>query len=343
MSAGRVSVFASTKTARLVGAMISAVTVSSCGSVEPGLHRETQHLTVEEGFFPGAGGLQLFYRKVGTGAETAVFLHGGPANMSDGGYSLDALAAGRTLITFDQRSGGRSQLLSDRTRLTAEYYVRDVEALRQHFGIKQMTLIGQSWGALLAAMYTARRPESVTRLVLLSPAPPAARFWPERWAKTVAAIGEAGFQRAMALNREMRIAPDDRVVALCKESNALFFRAYLNDVSALRRMPVGYCDFSPAALRHELDAPGLLAMGDYDLLPVLAKLQQPALVVEGADTKVPLDATRAWAAALPNAHLLLVSGASHLTWLEGDVPKLMLALSEFLRGELPQGVETVRH
>ena len=205
-----------------------------------------------------------------------------------------------------------------------------------------MTLIGHSWGALLAAMYTARHSESVTRLVLLSPAPPAARFWPERWAKTVAAIGEAGFQRAMALHREMGTASDDRVVALCKEFNALFFRAYLNDVSALRRMPVGYCDFSPAALRLERDAPGLLAMGDYDLLPVLAKLQQPALVVEGADTKIPLDATRAWAAALPNAHLLLVAGASHLTWLEGDVPKLMLALNQFLAGDLPQGVETVR-
>ena len=72
-------------------------------------------------------------------------------------------------------------------------------------------------------------------------------------------------------------------------------------------------------------------------------LPQPALVVEGADTKLPLDATRAWAAALPNAHLLLVPGASHLTWLEGDIPKLMRALSQFLAGDVPQGVETVRH
>ena len=92
VSAGRVSVIASAKTALLGGAMISAITLSSCGSVEPGLHRETQHLPVEEGFFSGTDGLQLFYRKVGTGADTAVFLHGGPANMSDGGYSLDGLA-----------------------------------------------------------------------------------------------------------------------------------------------------------------------------------------------------------------------------------------------------------
>jgi pimeloyl-ACP methyl ester carboxylesterase len=69
---------------------------------------------VEEGLFPGADGVKLFYRKVGTGPETAVYLHGGPLNLADGGYALDALAEGRTLIAFQQRSGGRSQLVGDK-------------------------------------------------------------------------------------------------------------------------------------------------------------------------------------------------------------------------------------
>ena len=48
--------------------------------------------------FRGADGIQLFYRKVGTGNSTAVYLHGGPLSLADGGYSLDALAVGRTLL-----------------------------------------------------------------------------------------------------------------------------------------------------------------------------------------------------------------------------------------------------
>ena len=319
----------------LLGAMLAATILSSCTAIETAQHSRVEPQTVEEGFFPGADGVQLFYRKVGIGGPAAVYLHGGPTSLADGGYSLDALAAGRTLIAFNQRSGGRSQLVDDPKRRSAEYYLRDLEALRQHFGITQMSLVGQSWGAMLAALYAARHPQRVTRLLLLSPAPPATRFWPERQAKTAAAIGGPGVQRLTELEREMRTAPDEKMATLCRESVAILFRAYLNDVSALRRLPVGYCDYSPAALRYELDAPGLLAMGNFDLLDGLAKLQQPVLVVEGADTKVPMNATRAWADALPNGRLLLVPSASHMTWLEGDVPKLMIELNRFLAGEWP--------
>jgi pimeloyl-ACP methyl ester carboxylesterase len=339
MPTRQLSTSATARPAMLLGAIAAATVLSSCGSMETARHSGAESQTVEEGFFPGAEGVQLFYRKVGIGSPPAVYLHGGPTSLADGGYSLDALAAGRTLIAFNQRSGGRSQLVDDPTRRSAEYYIRDLEALRQHFGITQMTLVGQSWGAMLAAMYAARYPEMVTRLLLLSPAPPATRFWPERQAKTAAAIGGPGVQRLRELEREMRTAPDEEVATLCKESVAIRFRAYLNDVSALRRLPVGYCDYAPAALRYELDAPRLLAMGDFDLLDGLAKLRQPVLVVEGADTKVPMNATRAWADAFPNGRLLLVPGASHLTWLEGDVPKLMIALNRFLAGEWPQGAQ----
>lgn len=300
--------------------------------------------TVEEGFFPGADGIRLFYRKVGTAPETMVYLHGGPMSMADGGYELDALAEGRTLIAFQQRSGGRSQLVSDPARLSAEYYVRDLEALQRHFGLKRVTLIGQSWGAMLAAMYAARHPESVERLLLLSPGPPSSAYWPQRTEKTNAAIGAAGAARIAELGQMMASAPDDCTAALCQEMMSLLFRAYLKDVSALGRMRVGYCDGSPASLRHEFLAADIAfaSLGTFDFLPDLAKMQQPALIVEGADTQVPLEATRAWAAALPNGRLLLVPGAAHIVWLEGDVPALMRKLNLFLAGDWPEGAEVVR-
>jgi len=299
---------------------------------------------IEEGFFPGAEGIQLFYRKVGTGGATAVYLHGGPTSMNDGFYELEALAAGRTLIGFDQRSGGRSQLVDDRERLTAEYYIRDLEALQRHFGLKRMTLIGQSWGAELAAMFTARHPESVERLLLLSPGPISSAFFSARIKKTNSVIGKAGVARLAEIRRDLASAPDDRVAALCEEQIRLQFRAYLNDVAALDRMRVPYWQGSPAALRHErlLGGVAVRSLGTFDLAPDLVKLPHPALVVEGADTQVPLDATRAWAAAFPNGRLLLVPGTSHLVWLEGDVPKLMRALNQFLAGSWPDGAKPAR-
>ena len=74
---------------------------------------------------------------------------------------------------------------------------------------------------------------------------------------------------------------------------------------------------------------------------MISNLHFPVLVVEGADTHVPLEATRAWAAAASDARLLLVPNANHMTWLEGDVPRLFRSLDIFLSGAWPEGAERV--
>jgi len=298
--------------------------------------------SVEEGYFIGAGGIRLFYRKVGQGTETAVYLHGGPWNMSDGGYELDELAENRTLIAFDQRSGGHSDLVNDPSMLTPEYYVQDLEALCQHFGLEKMILIGQSWGCGLATLYADKHPDKVNRMVLLSPLPPAFDpFWSQRLEKMDAIIGAAGVARINEIWQEIGSVPDSKVADLCNEEIQLRYRGYLTDMSALKRMKVGYCEGSPAAIRHQYKAQMSTSLGNWDFRPILSKLKMPVLVVEGADTHVPLDATREWVKACSDAQLLLVAGANHMTWLEGDIPKLFQSLEEFLSGEWPEDAEAV--
>jgi proline iminopeptidase len=299
---------------------------------------------IEEGYFPGEGGVRLFYRKVGSGSETAVYLHGGPADMSDGGYELDALANGRTLIAFDQRSGGRSELVNDPELLTVDYYLRDIEALRQHFRLEKMILIGQSWGSGLAIQYSDRHPNRVTRLLLLSPMPPARDpFWSQRIEKTNSVIGDEGVARIEELIKEIGTAPDDQVQILFRDLIETMFRGYLNDLSALKRMKVNYWDASPKALRHELQAQAVSmpSLGNWDFRPILVSLKIPILVVEGAETHVPLEATREWVISASNARLLLVPKANHMTWLEGDVPTLLKQLNEFLAGQWPKEAEDI--
>jgi len=297
---------------------------------------------IEEDYFPGADGVRLFYRKVGSGSETAIYLHGGPADMSDGGYELDALANGRTLIAFDQRSGGRSELVNDPEFLTVDHYLRDIEALRQHFDLEKIILIGQSWGSGLAVQYAALHPDRVTRLLLLSPMPPARNpFWSQRIEKTNSVIGDEGVARIERLTEEIKTAPNSQVKSLFQELIETIFLGYVTDVSVLKKMKVNYWDASPEALRHELLAQDVAfsSLGDWDFRPALASMEIPILVVEGAETHVPLDATREWAASAPNARILLVPGANHITWLEGDVPKLFKQLNKFLAGLWPEEAE----
>jgi pimeloyl-ACP methyl ester carboxylesterase len=97
------------------------------------------------------------------------------------------------------------------------------------------------------------------------------------------------------------------------------------------------CDAPPAALRNRFVV--VLAvfesLGDWDFRPLLARIKVPALVVEGEKTNVPLDATRAWAASLPNARLLLISNAGHLHFIEQPAA-FSKAADTFLRGTFPK-------
>src|SRR2546425_11336986 len=116
-------------------------------------------------------GVRLFTRRAGDGPPVVV-LHGGPGAHHD--YLLpqyDLLARGRTLLYYDQRGGGRSPVGRD-TPVGWREHVADLEALRRHWSIDRLTLLGYSWGGLLAVLYWLEHPERVGRLARPPPAPP---------------------------------------------------------------------------------------------------------------------------------------------------------------------------
>jgi len=70
---------------------------------------------------------------------------------------------------FDQLGTGRSQTKADKATLLEPFStVEDLEAVRKAQGHQRWTVIGQSWGAIVAMIYAARHPEAVEHLVLTS-------------------------------------------------------------------------------------------------------------------------------------------------------------------------------
>ena len=119
-------------------------------------------------------GVTLFTRTVGRGPATIV-LHGGPGAHHD--YLLpqfDLLAVGRTLHYYDQRGGGRSSVDWD-VPTDWRAHVKDLRVLIEHWGLSQITLLGYSWGGLLAMLFATEFPEAVSHLALVSPAPATAK------------------------------------------------------------------------------------------------------------------------------------------------------------------------
>ncbi len=84
---------------------------------------------------------------------------------------LEPLAAQHVLLFYDQRGTGRSTLVSDSTSLDAQRFADDLEALRSQFRLERLTLLAHSWGAAVAALYAARYPERVGRLLIVDGIP----------------------------------------------------------------------------------------------------------------------------------------------------------------------------
>ncbi|MFW6010637.1 MAG: alpha/beta fold hydrolase, partial [Gemmatimonadota bacterium] len=107
-----------------------------------------------EGYLTGAADARIHYRVLGRGADTVVAIHGGPgAGMNSILPDLEPLTESFTVIFYDQRGGGRSELPADTALLRAEYFVEDLEAVRRHFGLERMKLFTHSFGSILAARY----------------------------------------------------------------------------------------------------------------------------------------------------------------------------------------------
>src|SRR5690349_25030008 len=114
------------------------------------------------GYVTAADGTRLFYRVVGTAPDTLVAIHGGPGvDLESIAGDFAPLTAKHTVIFYDQRGTGRSDLPSDTLKLGAQQQIDDLDAVRQRFRLERVTLVAHSYGPLLAATYALAHPEHV--------------------------------------------------------------------------------------------------------------------------------------------------------------------------------------
>ncbi|MGH9775099.1 MAG: proline iminopeptidase-family hydrolase [Candidatus Acidiferrales bacterium] len=125
---------------------------------------------VHEGFVDSSGVL-IYYTTVGEGSPL-VIVHGGPGASHD--YFLPyllPLARHYRLIFIDERGSGRSQKLEDPSGYTVENMVEDVEAVREGLGLGKVTLLGHSYGGVLAQAYALKYQRNLSHLILCSTFP----------------------------------------------------------------------------------------------------------------------------------------------------------------------------
>jgi len=124
----------------------------------------------QEGFVD-AHGVLIYYLSLGNGPPLVV-VHGGPG--ADHSYFLPyllPLARTHRLIFIDERGSGRSQRLQDTSLYTVENMVEDVEDVRQALNLGKISLLGHSYGGVLAQAYALKYQQNLSHLILNSTFP----------------------------------------------------------------------------------------------------------------------------------------------------------------------------
>jgi proline iminopeptidase len=118
--------------------------------------------------FVDAHGVLIYYQTLGQGTPLLI-VHGGPGASHD--YFLPylpPLARHHKLIFIDERGSGKSEKLDDPSGYTVENMVEDTEAVRQALKLGQISLLGHSYGGVLAQAYALKYQANLTHLLLCS-------------------------------------------------------------------------------------------------------------------------------------------------------------------------------
>lgn len=266
---------------------------------------QTIKLNTSEGYINTEDSVRLYYNIVGTGIDTLMIIHGGPYNSNYLLSDIKPLAAHHTLLFYDQRSAGYSTLVKDTARLNFSKYLNDIETVRKYFNIDKINLLGHSKGGLLAGHYAATHPNRVKSMILINPSP--LTNWKSNYSSKMDSMTTIAYSQN---EKKFKNSPVDSTKS-CWDYYALEARYYYPSAIHARRMWGDVCNSMQANMLN----PNLGYMGftikKRNIIPELAKIEAPVLVLAGDQDYKPFGAFEEWKESLPNSRIVKFSGSGH--------------------------------
>jgi pimeloyl-ACP methyl ester carboxylesterase len=255
-------------------------------------------------------GLNLAYARAGDGPPV-VLVHGAGDDGRVWQPQLDDLAGEFTVVAWDEPGAGRSSDVPPGFALAD--YAACLGALIAGLALGPAHVVGLSWGGTVALELYRRRPELVATLVL--------------------ADTYAGWKGSLPGDEvRARVAATDRMLAAPGEFDPALPGLFAGDppqrfVPLLRRIAA---DVRVESLRTQL--PVMAEADQRDLLPRIAV---PTLLIWcELDARSPLGVARQFEQAIPDASLVVLPGAGHMSNLE-QPERFTEAVRAFCRAHPP--------
>lgn len=269
------------------------------------------------GFVDVPGG-PVWYEIMGGGTNAPlVVLHGGPGGTSCGLQVLAPLGDERPVVRYDQLGSGRSGRPTDTSLWSADRFVDELDAVRNKLGLKQIHLLGHSWGGALAAYYVLKKgQQGILSLTLSSPL-----ISTDRW------IEDATLLRA-ALPQDVQGVLDTHEAngtTNSSEYQAATDQFYARYVTRGEPVEDFQCPDAPRNSKiyeymwgpTEFYATGTLQ--DFDLVPYLSEIQIPTLFLTGEFDEARPETVAAFAKQVPAARFHMIPGVGHASFSRAPV------------------------
>lgn len=119
-----------------------------------------------DGKYVTVNGARLWVVTVGEG-DPIIFIAGGPGGAHPGLRSFDPLAdAHHQLIYFDAFGRGKSDTAKNVTEYTLDRDIDDIEGLRKALKLDKITVLGHSYGGVVAQGYAIKYPAHLSHVIL---------------------------------------------------------------------------------------------------------------------------------------------------------------------------------
>ncbi len=287
-----------------------------------------------DGFVTTDDGVRLYYVEKGSSPDVLI----APLALYLEPHLLDRLATNMRVVLFDPRNRGQSDR-ADLSSISLDRQIQDLEALRDALGIEKMALLGWSAWGMEMAVYTLRHPNRVTRLIQMSPIPPAASIMRENGDARAVTVDRTALERLDRRNDVGEFAETPE--AYCRLRYAITDPAYFVD-SQLAKMLPDVCVHENEWRKNIRPYFSALfeSYGEYDWRDDLKGLRIPRLIIHGREDDIPFASAKAWAAGHPEARLLILSPSGHVPYIEKK-EAVIEAIETFLGGEWPAEASSI--
>ncbi|TDU04889.1 proline iminopeptidase [Streptomyces sp. 846.5] len=255
-------------------------------------------------------GVRLWATRVGEGSPV-VFCHGGPGLWDFLGDLAELLADRAAVYRWDQRGCGRSERCGP---YSVARSVADLDAVRRHFGLDRMALLGHSYGSQLALQYALDHPERVSGLVYVSGTGIDSRdTWRSTYRQNLRANLGKHLERWETLDSGARTEAEEREWCVLQWSADYSDRERALEQAEAAATPWFAVNFECNAT---VNADVKRVSRTPELRAACEKLDVPVLIVHGAEDIRPDWALDSLEQALPRVSRTLLTGAGHLPWVE---------------------------